>query len=232
MADKSHEYDVLKGQLSKKARRTLQKPTRSRAINLRAFKLRRQKKLSKKVAPDPAKDWSAMRVKDELTNLVSFVIAGPTKGGDTFKVSIPAENREELNRVRKTLRSYEAALPSQVDDALEFIEKLFDAANVSPLIATSRPGFTETGKGLGTREGWNEQVGKLLQHSSFATIAVLAVLASPVPAYVLLRKSEDCPSSDDLRQFGCFREGGSGSSVVEKRHAGDAANDDLRWSGV
>jgi hypothetical protein len=42
-----------------------------------------------------------------------------------------------------------------------------------------------------------------------------------------------CPSSDDLRQFGCFQEGGSGSSVVEiKRHAGDAANDDLRWSGV
>jgi hypothetical protein len=36
-----------------------------------------------------------------------------------------------------------------------------------------------------------------------------------------------------LRQFGCFRKGGSGSSVVEiKRHAGDAANDDLRWSGV
>ena len=43
----------------------------------------------------------------------------------------------------------------------------------------------------------------------------------------------NCPSSDDLRQFGCFRKGGSGSSVVEiKRHAGDAANDDLRWSGV
>ena len=42
-----------------------------------------------------------------------------------------------------------------------------------------------------------------------------------------------CPSSDDLRQIGCFRKGGSGSSVVEiMRHAGDAANDDLRWSGV
>jgi replication initiation protein RepC len=43
----------------------------------------------------------------------------------------------------------------------------------------------------------------------------------------------ECPSSNDLRQFGYFRKGGSGSSVVEiKRHAGDAANDDLRWSGV
>jgi hypothetical protein len=26
-----------------------------------------------------------------------------------------------------------------------------------------------------------------------------------------------CPSSDDLRHFGCFRKGGSGSSVVECR---------------
>ena len=43
----------------------------------------------------------------------------------------------------------------------------------------------------------------------------------------------DCPSSDDLRQFGCFRKGGSGSSVVEiKRHAGDAASDDWRLSGA
>ena len=43
----------------------------------------------------------------------------------------------------------------------------------------------------------------------------------------------DCPSSDDLRQFGCFQKGGSGSSVIDiKRHADDAANDDLRWSRV
>jgi len=149
---------------------------------------------------------------------VSFVICGPTKGGDTFQVSIPAEQREERKRVRKTLRAYEAALPGQVDDDLAFLEALFDGANVSPRIATSKPGFTDSGKGFvlgaqmlgdavdkyhwlgedystlgqtaGTREGWNE-VGKLLQHSTFATIAVLTVLASPVPAYVLLRKSED-----------------------------------------
>ena len=177
-----------------------------------------RKKLSKKVVPDAADGWSATRVKDEQTDLVSFIICGPTRGGDTFTVSIPAEQREEQKRVRKTLRSYEAALPSQVDDALEFIEKLFDGANVSPRIATSKPGFTDTGKGFvlgaqmlgdaanrylwlgedystlgqtsGTREGWNE-VGKLLQHSSFATIAVLTVLASPIPTYVSLRKSED-----------------------------------------
>jgi hypothetical protein len=169
--------------------------------------------------PDAAKGWSATSVKDELTDLVSFLIRGPTRGAGTFQASIPAAQRDELKRVRKTLRSYDAALPGQVDDALEFIEKLFDGANASPLIATSKPGFTETGKGFvlgarmlgdaverylrlgedystlgqtsGTREGWNEEVGKLLQYSSFATIAVLTVLASPVPAYVLLCKSED-----------------------------------------
>ena len=108
-----------------------------------------------------------------------------------FKVSIPAEQREEQMRVRKTLRSYDAALPGQVDDDLEFIEALFDGANASPLIATSKPGFTDTGKGFvlgvqmlgdavgrylwvgedhsssgqtsGTREGWNEEVGSFFR---------------------------------------------------------------------
>src|SRR5271166_4166994 len=200
---------------SEKARRTLHERSRTLSLNL-AAKLPWRKKLSKKVASDVADGWSATRVKDEQTGLVSFVISGPTKGGDTFSVSIPAEQREEQKRVRKTLRSYDAALPGQVDDDLAFLEALFDGANVSPRIATSKP--ADSGKGFvlgaqmlgdavdryfwlgddystlgqtsGTREGWN-QVGKLLQHSSFATIAVLTVLASPVPAYVSLRKSED-----------------------------------------
>lgn len=214
MTLKQHNNNVVTG-----ARRTLHKPSRARAIKVRAAKLRLRKKLSKKVVPDAAKGWSATRVKDEQSGLVSFVICGTTKGGDTFKVSIPAEQREEQKRVRKTLRSYDAALPGQVDDDLEFIEALFDAANVSPRIATSKPGFTETGKGFvlgaqmlgdaverylwlgddysslgetsGTREGWNEEVGTLLQYSSLATIAVVTGLASPVPAYILSRKSED-----------------------------------------
>jgi hypothetical protein len=216
MISKSHKKNVVTGQLLKKARRTLRKRSRALSLNLAASE---QKQLPKKVLSDLAKGWSPTRVKDELTDLVSFVICGPTKGGDTFKVSIPAEQREELKRVRKTLRAYEAALPGQVDDDLEFIEALFDGANVSPRIATSMPGFADTGMGFvlgaqmlgdavgryhwvgedystlgqtsGTREGWNEEVGKLLQHSSFATIAVLTVLASPVPAYVLWRNSED-----------------------------------------
>ena len=211
MSRKPGKGPIVTGQLSEKARRILLKRSRANSLNLAAAKLRRRKKLA-------AKGWSATRIQDEQTNLVSFDIYGPTKGGGTFTVSIPAEQREEQKRVRKTLQSYGAALPGQFDDDLAFLEKLFNGANVSPYIATSKPGFTDTGKGFvlgaqmlgdaadrylwlgeeystlgqtaGTREGWNE-VGKLLQHSSFATIAVLTVLASPVPAYVLLRKSED-----------------------------------------
>src|SRR5271166_4826124 len=42
-----------------------------------------------------------------------------------------------------------------------------------------------------------------------------------------------CPSSDDLRQIVGFREGGSGSLVVEiMRRVVGAASDDLRLSGV
>ena len=143
MTRKQHNNNVVTG-----ARRTLHKPSRALAIKVRAAKLRLRKKLSKKVVPDAAKGWSATRVKDEQSGLVSFVICGTTKGGDTFKVSIPAEQREEQKRVRKTLRGYEAALPGEVNDDLEFIEKLFDGANVSPLIATSKPGFTDTGEGF------------------------------------------------------------------------------------
>src|SRR5271166_5721626 len=121
---------------SEKARRTLHERSRTLSLNL-AAKLPWRKKLSKKVASDVADGWSATRVKDEQTGLVSFDISGPTKGGDTFSVSIPAAQREERNRVRKTLLGYEAALPSQVD-----------GANVSPLIATTKPGFTDTGKGF------------------------------------------------------------------------------------
>jgi hypothetical protein len=78
------------------------------------------------------------------------------------------------------------------------------------------------------------RVGSFLQ-STPQTITPPSELPKPEIALARFDLSllSRCPSSDDLRQFGCFRKGGSGSSVVEiKRHAGDAANDDLRWSGV
>ena len=124
MSRKPGKGPIVTGQLSEKARRILLKRSRAHSLNLAAAKLHGRKKLSKKVAPDPAKGWWATRVKDEQTNLVSFVIYGPTKGGGTFTVSIPAEQREEQKRVRKTLRSYDAALPGQIDDDLAFLEKL------------------------------------------------------------------------------------------------------------
>jgi hypothetical protein len=71
------------------------------------------------------------------------------------------------------------------------------------------------------------------QFNSLRKRAGGSLTVCPPPEEALTRLFCPCPSSDDLRQFGCFRKGGSGSSVVEiKRHAGDAANDDLRWSGV
>ena len=238
MIRKSHKTTVVTGQLSKKARRTLRKRSRALSVNLATAE---QKQLAKKVVP---KGWSTMRVKDEQTDLVSFVIVGRTKGRDTFRASIPAEQREEWKRVRMTLRAYEAALPGQVDDDLAFIEALFDGANVSPRIATSKPGFTETGRGFvlgarmlgdaagrylwlggdhstlgqtsGTREGWDE-VGKLLQHSTFASIAVLTVLASPLPDYVLWHKSEDAgwrPAVSETAIINIAGDSASGKSLA------------------
>ncbi len=244
MTRKQQKMSVVTRPKSEKARGTAHKRSRALSLNLAAAKLRRRKKLSKKIVPDAADGWSATRVKDEQTDLVSFVICGPTRGGDTFRVSIPAEQREEQKRVRKTLRSYDAALPGQVDDDLAFLDELFDGANLSPRIATSKPGFTDAGKGFvlgaqmlgdaaeryhwldddcstlgqtsGTREGWNE-VGKLLQHSSFASIAVLTVLASSIPDYVLLRKSEDPswrPAVSETAIINFAGESGSGKTLA------------------
>jgi hypothetical protein len=214
----------------------------------------------RKSCPTRADGWSATRVKDQQSGLVSFVISGPTNDGDTFQVSIPAEQREEQMRVRKTLRSYDAALPGQVDDDLAFIEALFDGANVSPLIATTKPGFTDTGKGFvlgaqmlgdaadrylwlgedystlgqtsGTRQGWNEEVGKLLQYSSFATIAVLIVLASPVRDYVLSRKSDDPRWRPAVSETAIAGDSGSGKTLAISIAAGLSgdSSDRAKWT--
>ena len=49
----------------------------------------------------------------------------------------------------------------------------------------------------------------------------------------LYSSMSDCPSSDDLRHIAGFQKGGIGSSEIEiMRHAGGAASDGLRLSGV
>ena len=154
MSRKPGKGPIVTGQLSEKARRILLKRSRANSLNLAAAKLRGRKKLSKKVVPDAAKGWSATRIQDEQTNLVSFDIYGPTKGGGTFTVSIPAEQREEQKRVRKTLRSYDAALPGQFDDDLAFLEKLSPGP---PKLATpfsSRAPGPEAGSGCSGRTRW------------------------------------------------------------------------------
>jgi hypothetical protein len=166
-----------------------------------------------------APGWSVVRVRDQRTNLISFVISGPTRAGVSFTFTAPASQREELGRVRKALLDFEAALPGNKSNDIKFLAKLIDGANATPLIATDKPGFTDSGNGFvlglqllgdartryhwlgdtgdmalgacaGTKEGW-EEVAKLLEHSTFATLALLSVLASVAVKYVEKRKSDN-----------------------------------------
>jgi len=76
---------------------------------------------------------------------------------------------------------------------------------------------------------------QLVTAGEAASSAALAVLAERSAKLEQTERDleENCPSSDDLRHFVGFREGGSGSLVVEVmlRLVG-AASDDLRLSGV
>ena len=132
---------------------------------------------------------------------------------------MPAERRENLAWVRKELLGYDAALPGPQNNDYNLIKALIDGVERTPLIETSKPGFTASGEGFvlgdkllgdavdrywwrddpdemnlgatkGTKSGWDE-AGRLLRHSSFMSLAVLAMLASPVPKYVELRASRD-----------------------------------------
>jgi hypothetical protein len=115
------------------------------------------------------------------------------------------------------LLGFNAHLTGGENDDLDLIKDLIGRLPEAPLIETNKPGFTRTGKGFifgetmlgdadeqyywrpelgsdglgtiaGTREEWNK-VSALLVHSSYASLAALAVLASPVMKYVELRSS-------------------------------------------
>ena len=73
----------------------------------------------------------------------------------------------------------------------------------------------------------DEFIAKLLE----AKLRLIGAVEGDVPPDTSVL--DECPSSDDLRQFACFRKGGSGSSVIEiMRRAVDAASGGLRLSGV
>jgi hypothetical protein len=80
-------------------------------------------------------------------------------------------------------------------------------------------------RGIAAGQRWKEA----LQKAAWRCELVLALVSKEWLASSWCK----CPSSADLRQFAGFWKGGCGSSVVEiMRPAVDAANDDLRWSGV
>jgi hypothetical protein len=160
--------------------------------------------------------------------------------------------------VRKALLDYEAALPDNKNEDIKFLGKLFDGANAIALIATNKPGFTDSGKGFvlglqllgdarthyhwlgdkddndkmalgasqGTKKGWDE-VAKLLEHSTFATLAVLSALASVAVKYVQIRQSDDSawrPLISETATFNLVGPSGGGKTIASSAAASVSGN--------
>ena len=186
------------------------------------------------------KGWRAEIVADAKTNRVTLILMFPTWGGKERILRVPAERRENLAWVRKELLGYDAALPGPQNNDYNLIKALIDGVERTPLIETSKPGFTASGEGFvlgdkllgdavdrywwrddpdemnlgatrGTKSGWDE-AGRLLRHSSFMSLAVLAMLASPVPKYVELRASRDGPRAPLLSETATFNFVGASAS--------------------
>ena len=176
--------------------------------------------------------WRAEIVADDKTKRVTLILMFPTYGGKDRCLRGPAERRENLAWVRKELLGYDAALPGPAAHDCEFIKRILDGVALRPLIETHKPGFTPSGRGFvlgdqmlgdakdgywwrddpdemnlgavrGTKSGWDE-VGKLLRHSSFISLAVLAMLASPVLKYVELRASKGRPRAPLVSETATF----------------------------
>jgi hypothetical protein len=165
----------------------------------------------------PPDKWWSEKIEDSKTKRTKLVLGFPTVAGKLRAMSVPAGEREDLKRIRKELLDYDARLPGSPDRDFALIERLIAEAPVTPLVEIDKPGFTSSGKGfvlgktligdaqgkywwheqssaaaLGTRRGTNErwrEVGALLAHSSFATLALLAILSSPIAKYIELCRS-------------------------------------------
>jgi len=161
--------------------------------------------------------------------------------------------------VRRELLGYDAALPGPEKNDCENIKRLLNDVDRTPLIETHKPGFTASGKGFvlgdqllgdakdgywwrddpdemnlgavrGTRSGWDE-VGKLLRHSSFMSLAVLAMLASPVPKYVALRPSNGrrrAPLVSETATFNFVGGSASGKTLALEVAAGVSGHPNKR----
>jgi hypothetical protein len=158
-------------------------------------------------------DWVVVRVRNEITNQVFFHVKFPTSSGTANHV-FGVTATDDWANVLKRFRSYEAKIPGETNEQrIGFLKARIASANVKPLIGTSKPGFTASGKGfvlghtmlgdaaasmfwledpsapvtLGISKGSSNEyrkLTKLLSHTGIGTLAVLAVLSSAVRAYL------------------------------------------------
>ena len=185
-------------------------------------------------------EWKADIVKDATTNRATLIVTFPTVGGEIQELRVPAEDREDLRKIRRQLLGYDAALLGDAGADMDLIQDLFATVDRVPLIEVNKPGFTSTGKGFvlgrlllgdaeggywwrdppdaktvgaqgGTKRGWDEAAA-LLRHSSFLTLAVLAIVASPIRRYMELRASASRPRAPLISETATFNFVGKSSS--------------------
>ena len=178
------------------------------------------------------KGWKSEKTEDPKTKRTKLILMFQIVSGEERSLSIPAGEREERKQIRKQLLDYDAQLPGNERDDEALIARLIDTVPDSPLIEVDKPGFTDSGKGfvlgsvllgdaenrywsrddpspttLGANNGTNAkwgQVGALLVHSSFATLALLAILASPIAKYIELRGSAKRPRGHAVSETATF----------------------------
>jgi hypothetical protein len=176
--------------------------------------------------------WKAAIVADANTGRATYILTFPTVGGALREHRVPAGKREQVRNIRRELLDYDADLPGDERDDVDLIKGLIERVDRVPLIEVDKPGFTPKGRGFvlgprmlgearnrywwrgvpdtstagvasGTKEGWDE-AGALLAHSTFASLGVLAILASPVRKYLEHRTSLSLPRAPIISETATF----------------------------
>jgi hypothetical protein len=202
--------------------------------------------------------WSAVRVVDEKTKLVTIVVSFPTRNGRIQSCAFPNEHRDNPSKIRKRLLNYDAGLPGDPDEDRNFIETILEAASTRPtLTRTTKPGF-KTSKGFvlgprllgkaknshywcgekgelalgrraGTRKG-SDAIYRLAKHSSFMTVAILAMLASAIPKYMKYRPKGGLQSQQfvlsETATFNLVGQSGCGKTLTLRVAASLASHPD------
>jgi hypothetical protein len=94
-----------------------------------------------------------VRVVDEKSKLVTIVLDFPTRSAQMQSCEFPNNQADNPSNIRKRLVNYDAELPGDPDEDLNFIDNMLKAASATPtLTGTTKPGFkTSRGFVLGRR---------------------------------------------------------------------------------